>query len=100
MDLTTTEVERMALLTRLELTSAEKERFPRQLKGILQYMNKLQELPTAGVNPTAHVMPLCNVFREDRTKDSLDREMVLANAPDCKDGFFKVPRIIDNDPDS
>lgn len=95
MGLTINEVEHVARLARLELSAEEKERFTHQLNDILQYVEKLKELDTDGVEPTAHVIPLQNVLREDAVRPSLDREDVLANAPDREEAFFKVPKIIE-----
>jgi aspartyl-tRNA(Asn)/glutamyl-tRNA(Gln) amidotransferase subunit C len=88
------EVEHVALLARLELTDKEKEVYSRQLSDILEHARKLQQLDTKDVPPTAHVLPLQNVLREDRVGEHLPPEKVLANAPDRQDDFFKVPRII------
>lgn len=92
--LTIKEVEYVALLARLELTAEEKKMYLRQLGDILEYAQKLNRLDTTGVPPTAHVLPLKNVFREDRPGEHLPPEKVLANAPDKEGQFFKVPRIV------
>lgn len=92
--LTIKEVEHVALLARLELTAEEKKMYLRQLGDILEYAQKLNRLDTTGVPPTAHVLPLKNVFREDRPGEHLPPEKVLANAPDKEGQFFKVPRIV------
>ncbi|MBO8128462.1 MAG: Asp-tRNA(Asn)/Glu-tRNA(Gln) amidotransferase subunit GatC [Peptococcaceae bacterium] len=92
--LTIADVEHVALLSRLELTPEEKEMYRRQLAKILDYAAKLQELDTENIPPTAHVVPLQNVFREDEVGEHLPPEKVLANAPDREDNFFKVPRIL------
>lgn len=92
--LTMKEVEHVALLARLELTPEEKKMYARQLGDILEYAQKLNNLDTRDVPPTAHVLPLQNVFREDRTGEHLPPEKVLANAPDREGRFFKVPRIV------
>ncbi len=89
------EVEHVAELARLELTPEEKERFSAQLNEILTYVDKLNELDTAQVEPTSHVIPMANVWRDDEVRPSLDRELVLQNAPDASHFFFKVPRIIE-----
>lgn len=95
MALSTSEVEHVARLARLELSDEEKERFTHQLNDILQYVEKLKELNTEGVEPTAHAIPLQNIFREDQVRPSMDREAVLSNAPDREDVFFKVPQIME-----
>ena len=93
--ITREDVEHVAELARLELTAAEKERFIVQLNSILTYVEKLSELNTAGVEPTSHVLPMSNVFRDDEVRPSLDRDRVLQNAPQESHFFFKVPRIIE-----
>jgi aspartyl-tRNA(Asn)/glutamyl-tRNA(Gln) amidotransferase subunit C len=93
--ITREDVEHVAELARLELTAAEKEQFIAQLNSILTYIEKLSELNTAGVEPTSHVLPMSNVFRDDEVRPSLDRDRVLQNAPQQSHFFFKVPRIIE-----
>jgi len=66
-----------------------------QLRAILEYVEKMNELDTAGVEPLAHCLPISNVFREDRVKESLGTEKTLANAPQTDGEFFKVPKILD-----
>lgn len=94
MRITKKDVEHVALLSRLDLTEEEKEAYTKQLNSIIDYMNKINELDTEGVEPTAHVLPIYNVMREDEVGESLDREKVLKNAPEKEDGQFKVPRIV------
>ncbi|SHF08952.1 Asp-tRNA(Asn)/Glu-tRNA(Gln) amidotransferase subunit GatC [Desulforamulus putei] len=88
------DVEHVALLARLELNEEEKELYTRQLNKILDAARALQELNTDGVPPTAHVLPIQNVFREDRVGEHIDPEKALANAPDREENFFKVPKIV------
>jgi aspartyl-tRNA(Asn)/glutamyl-tRNA(Gln) amidotransferase subunit C len=93
--ITREDVEHVAELARLELTAAEKEQFITQLNHILTYFEKLNELDTTDVEPTAQVIPMSNVFRDDAVQPSLDRTKVLQNAPEESHFFFKVPRIIE-----
>lgn len=93
--ITPEDVEHVAELARLELTAAEKEQFIAQLNSILTYINQLNELDTTDVEPTSHVIPMSNVFRDDEVCPSLDRELALHNAPEESHFFFKVPRIIE-----
>jgi aspartyl-tRNA(Asn)/glutamyl-tRNA(Gln) amidotransferase subunit C len=93
--ITRQDVEHVAELARLELTAAEKERFIAQLNNILTYIAKLGELDTTDVEPTSHVIPMANVFRDDDVQPSLERDLVLQNAPQESHFFFKVPRIIE-----
>ena len=85
----------MARLARLAISEKEKELFTRQLGEILTYIEKLKELDTSKVDPTSHVLPLNNVFREDEVRPSLPREEILKNAPDRTEEFFRVPKIIE-----
>jgi aspartyl-tRNA(Asn)/glutamyl-tRNA(Gln) amidotransferase subunit C len=93
--ITREDVEHVAELARIELTAAEKEQFIAQLNSILTYIEKLSELNTTGVEPTSHVLPMSNIFRDDEVRPSLDRDRVLQNAPQESHFFFKVPRIIE-----
>ena len=95
MKITIKEVEQVARLARLELTEEEKERTRAQLDSILSYIDKLNELDTSAVEPTSHVLPMTNVFREDQVRPSLSQEEALANAPDRHGLFFRVPRILE-----
>jgi aspartyl-tRNA(Asn)/glutamyl-tRNA(Gln) amidotransferase subunit C len=93
--ITREDVEHVAELARLDLTSTEKEQFIAQLNAILTYIEKLSELDTTAVEPTSHVIPMANIFRDDEVRPSLDRAEVLHNAPEESHFFFKVPRIIE-----
>ncbi|MFZ3062456.1 MAG: Asp-tRNA(Asn)/Glu-tRNA(Gln) amidotransferase subunit GatC [Actinomycetota bacterium] len=88
------EVEHVALLARLYLTEEEKERFTRQLQQILEHAGKIKELDTSKVPPTSHVLPLRNVFREDKSRPCLTQEEALKNAPKKEDNMFVVPKIV------
>ncbi|MHC4242339.1 MAG: Asp-tRNA(Asn)/Glu-tRNA(Gln) amidotransferase subunit GatC [Planctomycetota bacterium] len=91
-----TQVRKVAKLSRLELTEDEVQEFTGQLSAILDYVEKMSELDTAGVEPLAHCLPVSNVLREDSARESLGTEKVLANAPQRDDEFFKVPKILDD----
>ena len=88
------DVEHVAMLARLEFSQEQLEAFTKQLNDILGYIEKLNELDTGDVEPTAHVLPLHNVTREDISRDYFDNETALRNAPDKKDGMFRVPKIV------
>lgn len=94
MKITPEEVEHVARLARLEVSPAEKEELTWQMNRILQYMEKLNELDTAGVPPTSHVIDLENAFREDLVENSLPRDVSMENAPESNGVEFVVPRII------
>jgi aspartyl-tRNA(Asn)/glutamyl-tRNA(Gln) amidotransferase subunit C len=89
------EVEHVARLARVALSEEERERMRAQLDAILTYIDKLNELDTSQVEPTSHVIPMTNVFREDKVRPSLSQEQALANAPDRQEALFRVPRILE-----
>ncbi len=95
MKITKQEVEHVAKLARLEMSEEEKERLTDQLSHILTYVDKLNELDTAGVEPTSHVLDMSNVMRDDVSAPSLSQEKALANAPEKAAGHYKVPKIIE-----
>ncbi len=96
MPLSRAQVQHIAELARLELTDEEIDRMQQQLSAILDYAARLQELDTAAIPPTASVVPLNNIMREDEIRPSLPREAVLANAPDTDPTgeFFRVRAIL------
>lgn len=95
MKLSIKEVEHVAELGRLELTDEEKNRFAEQLSNILTHIEKLNRLDTSNIEPTSHVLPIKNIFREDSTQGSLEGDS-LSNAPDKDRGYYKVPKIIED----
>lgn len=95
MKLSTSDVEYVAKLARLEVTEADKKKFTAQLNDILLYIDQLNELDTQGVAPMSHAIAVTNAFREDRMAESLGTERALANAPDARGEFFRVPKVID-----
>ena len=95
MKLSTADVEYVAKLARLEVSEAEKEKFTAQLNDILRYIDQLNELDTAGVAPMSHAIAVTNAFREDKVVESLGTQKALANAPDARGEFFRVPKVIE-----
>ena len=95
MKLSSQEVEYVAHLARLEITDKEKDKLTAQLNDILLYIDKLNELDTKGVEPMSHAIAVTNAFREDNIVDSIGTEKSLANAPDARGEFFRVPKVID-----
>ena len=96
--LTPADVAHVAKLARLDVTEEEVDLFAEQLAAVLDHAADVAALDTAGVPPTAHPLPLKNVLRPDEPRPSLDRDEVLAMAPDAEDGRFKVPRILGEAP--
>jgi aspartyl-tRNA(Asn)/glutamyl-tRNA(Gln) amidotransferase subunit C len=95
MEITQQDVEKVAHLARLAVTSAEKDTFAKQLSQILTHVDKLIEYDTTGVEPTATVMGQVNVFREDIIRPSLPSDKALANAPEREADGFVAPRILE-----
>ncbi|MDN4595096.1 Asp-tRNA(Asn)/Glu-tRNA(Gln) amidotransferase subunit GatC [Polycladomyces subterraneus] len=89
------QVQHVAQLARLALTEKEVEQFTTQLNDILHFAEKLNELNTENVEPTSHVLPLANVLREDEVRPSIPRDKALANAPEKRDGMFRVPAVFE-----
>ncbi|MCI9464665.1 MAG: Asp-tRNA(Asn)/Glu-tRNA(Gln) amidotransferase subunit GatC [Lachnospiraceae bacterium] len=85
-------IEYVAILAKLELTDEERAQAGKDMGRMLDYIDKLAELDTDGVEPMSHIFPVQNVFREDEVKNSDIREQLLANAPQQKEGMFVVPR--------
>lgn len=85
-------IEYVGILAKLELSGEEKEKAKSDMGRMLDYIDKLGELDTSGVEPMSHVFPVENVFREDVVTNGDTREALLSNAPQQKDGMFMVPR--------
>ncbi len=87
------DTQHVAKLARLELTEEEQENYTKQLSSILSYIEKLNEVDTAGIEPMAHSVKISNVMRDDVVVQDFTRDEMLKNAPCEEDGFFKVPKI-------
>lgn len=94
MKITRDEVAHVAGLAHLKLDEETIDSFARQLRDILGYIDTLNRADTEGVTPTSHAIFLTNAFRDDKMKKHLDREAVLANAPEKEDGNFVVSKVI------
>jgi len=88
------DVNYIARLAHLRFSEEEKLDCQKKLASILEYMQQLREIDTDGVEPTTHVFPMTNVFREDIVRPGLSREEALANAPEHTADSFKVPKIL------
>jgi aspartyl-tRNA(Asn)/glutamyl-tRNA(Gln) amidotransferase subunit C len=88
-------IDRLATLARVELTPAEKEKFSAQLGDILRYIEKLSEVDTTGIEPTAHAFPVANVWAEDIPHPALSVEDALRNAPAQRDNMISVPKVVE-----
>lgn len=88
-------IEYVGILAKLELSDEEKEQAKKDMANMLDYIDTLNELDTSEVEPMSHVFPVNNVFREDVVTNGDDREEILANAPEAKEGAFVVPKTFD-----
>jgi len=90
------DVDRIAELARLSLTSAERALFTRQLADILSYAEQIQSVDTTGIAPMSHACARTESLREDQERPGLTRDDALATAPaaDRQAGLFKVPRVL------
>ena len=88
-------IQQVALLARLRLEGPALTQLAAQLDEILAYVQQLQAVPTEGIEPTSHVLPLSNVLRKDEPQPSLSQEVVLALAPASHTPFVKVPKVIE-----
>ena len=95
MQITDETIEYVGILAKLELSDEEKEQAKNDMSNMLEYVGKLNELDTEGVEPMSHVFPVNNVFREDVVTNGDDRENILKNAPEEKDGMFNVPKTFE-----
>jgi len=89
------DVKYVAHLARIGLTQDEQEKFGAQLANILGYIEKLNQLDVSKIEPTAHAVPLVNVFRADEVRPGLTNEEALRNAPAAANGLFMVPKIVE-----
>ena len=95
MSLTAQEVRWVAHLARLQLTETELETMTRQLSAIVDYVDRLKQVNTDGVEPMAHALAIRNVFRDDEPASSLPVADALANAPQRRGDFYSVPPVLD-----
>jgi aspartyl-tRNA(Asn)/glutamyl-tRNA(Gln) amidotransferase subunit C len=95
MPLSKDEVRHVAMLARLGLEPGEEDFYAEQLSGILGHIDRLQQLDTEAIPPTAQVVEVANRLREDEPRPGLTQEQALSNAPAAVDGYFRVPSIQD-----
>lgn len=95
MTITDETIDYVGILAKLELSDEEKKQAKKDMSTMLEYVGKLNELDTENVDAMSHAFPVHNVFREDEVTNGDDRENLLVNAPEQKDGCYKVPRTFD-----
>lgn len=85
----------IGVLARLEIKDEDREKDKENLDKIIGYMDILNELDTSNIEAMSHAFPVKNVFREDEIKSSVERENIILNAPNKKEGCFKVPKAVE-----
>ena len=95
MQITDETIDYVGILAKLELSDKEKEQAKKDMTSMLEYVGKLNELDTEGVEPMSHTVSVHNVFREDVVINQDARENMLKNAPESKDGAYKVPKTFE-----
>jgi aspartyl-tRNA(Asn)/glutamyl-tRNA(Gln) amidotransferase subunit C len=95
MSLSLAEVEHIARLAHLGLSDEEKARYREQLSAILDHAQRLQDLDTETIPPTASILPVDSVMRPDDSRPSMSRGELLLNAPEAEDGMFRVPPVLE-----
>jgi aspartyl-tRNA(Asn)/glutamyl-tRNA(Gln) amidotransferase subunit C len=91
------DIAKVARLARIGLSEEEMAGYGAQLQDVLEHAALVQALPTEGVEPTAHPLPMVNAHRPDVVEPTLDREEVLSQAPDRQDGYFRVPAFLEDE---
>ena len=95
MKVTEQDIKTVASLSRLKIRDDESVQVLEQLDKFLTYVENLQSIDTENIEPTTYALPMQNIFRADEVKPSLDRELAISNAPLAEDGYFKVPRVLE-----
>jgi aspartyl-tRNA(Asn)/glutamyl-tRNA(Gln) amidotransferase subunit C len=89
------DIDRLAVLARIELSSEEKLKFASQLGDVLAHVEQLNKVNVDGVEPTAHAFPVTNVWRTDEPVEGLPVADALANAPAKRSDQFSVPKVVE-----
>lgn len=95
MQVSISEIEKIAMLSHLSFSDEEKQKFQQDLEAILRAAQRLNELDTSGVEPTAHIQGIENVLRADIVQPSMDNDKLTAGAPERENGCFIVPRVVE-----
>ena len=94
MKITDDMIDNIAILSKLELTHNEKEKAKEDIGKMLNFIDKLNELDTEGIEPLSHIFSINNVFRDDKVENVDDSEAMLKNAPEQEMGYYKVPKTV------
>ena len=96
MKVTKKDLENVAVLSRLRVPEDEQETYIQQMDAILTYMDNLSEVDTENVKPTTYALPMSNGCREEEVRPALPREAARSNAPLKENGYFKVPKVLED----
>lgn len=97
-DISHIDIRYVADLARLELTDDEIARYGAELDAVLEYMEQLREVDVDGIDPMAHAVPRLNILRDDTVGESVDRGLVIDNAPAAADDrYIRVPAVLDGE---
>lgn len=88
-------IDYVGILAKLELSEDEKKEARKDMERMLDYIDMLNQLDTKDVEPMSHIFAINNVFREDVVTNGDDKDNMLKNAPECKDGGYKVPKTVE-----
>jgi aspartyl-tRNA(Asn)/glutamyl-tRNA(Gln) amidotransferase subunit C len=97
MQISLSDVEYLAELSRLEVSDEEATKMQKDLSSIIEYVNKLNDIKTEDIAGKEHILNLSNVLRQDEVKQSLSNEEALKNAYDSEDMYFKVPQLMEDE---
>src|SRR4030095_2508776 len=97
MEVTSEMIDRIANLARLKFSEEQKKALKIDLERMIEFVEKLKEVDTTGVEPLLHITDAVNVLREDEVKQTITKEEALLNAPSTDGSFFKVPKVIKKD---
>lgn len=94
MEVTSEMIDRLAQLAKLKFSEEEKKELKTDLERMIEFVEKLKEVDTTGVEPLLHITNAVNILREDEVKQTITKEEALLNAPLTDGNFFKVPKVI------
>ena len=94
MEVTSEMIDRLAQLAKLKFSEEEKKELKTDLERMIEFVEKLKEVDTTGIEPLLHITDAVNVLREDEVKQTITKEEALLNAPLTDGNFFKVPKVI------
>jgi len=95
MSITEKTIELLADLSKIDISDDEKKCMLASVQGTVECMDKLNYIDTSNIEPLEHIVTFVNVFREDKVKASMDRDIILSNAPQHEDGCYVVPRVVE-----